>query len=136
MKILPLLRTFILVSICLFYCMRLNAQIHFRSYHPGHYYDKQGKRFNGFIDFGKDFFGEPTINFKQDSIKAPNQKIDVLNLQSIVVQTESERSGNQNDDGGKKSDTLSAPKMVLDSFIMIQESVENSNELIPRLVLY
>lgn len=136
MKILTLLRTGILVSVCLCFCIQLKAQIHFRSYHPGHYYDKQGNRFNGFIDFGKDFFGEPKINFKKDSLKADNQKIDVLNLQSIVVQTEAESPASQTDNNSKKPDSLSTPKMVMDSFIVVQETTDNSNELTTRLVLY
>lgn len=134
MKILTFSRIVILVCLCC--SMQVNAQIHFRSYHPGHYYDKQGKRFNGFIDFGKDFFGEPKINFKPDSLKAPNQKIDVLNLQSIVVQTESDGPASSTDDSGKKPDSLAKPKMVMDSFIVVQETINDSNELTTRLVLY
>jgi len=98
-------------------CFTLQAQVHFRSYSPGRYYDRNGVKHIGFIDFGNNFWGTVKINFREGVDTAANQKISISDITALVVM--------------HKPDTAYAPgtlnlakQMVIDSFVVIQENVE------------
>jgi len=100
-------------------CFVLKAQVHFRHYTPGHYYDHSGVKHTGFIDFGRNVWGSVKINFKDDSITAANQRIDISDIRSIVVTRRPDTA-----DAAPGNSKLAIDKMVIDSFIVVQETVE------------
>jgi hypothetical protein len=136
MKTFSLSRLIAALFLCFACLLSAKAQIRFRSYNPGHYYDIAGVKHTGFIDFGKNFWGTPKINFKPDSLGAENQKIDLAAMKSLVVTHKAEEV-NVNDnptetdsiqaakvEALKKADPTAAPAMVTDSFVVVKEASE------------
>ena len=93
----------------------LQAQIRFRHYQPGCYYDRAGAKHIGFIDFGANFWGTVKINFREGTDTAVNQKIGISDLKAVVI--------THPPDTAYPPGTLNmAKQMVVDSFVVIQEN--------------
>src|ERR1700733_9447810 len=110
-------RSLLLLLSLLSYSFTLQAQVHFRSYSPGRYYDKAGTKHIGFIDFGNNFWGTVKINFREGTDTAANQKIDISDIRALVIM--------HPPDTAYAPGTLNlAKQMVADSFVVIQENVD------------
>ena len=100
----------------------LHAQVHFRHYQPGRYYDRSGVKHTGFIDFGANVWGTVKINFKEDSLAADNQKIDISAIQSLVMLHPADTAGL-----GPGAPNAARNQMVIDSFVVVQENAYASD---------
>jgi len=112
-------RSAVLLLSLLSCCFTLHAQVHFRTYNPGRYYDRNGVKHTGFIDFGNNFWGTVKINFREGTDTAANQKIDIADIRSLVVM-------HQPDTAYAPGTINIAKQMVVDSFVVVQENNENS----------
>jgi hypothetical protein len=119
MKPLHTPRTILILLLLLSSSFALQAQIRFRHYQPGCYYDKAGVKHIGFIDFGANFWGTTKINFREGTDTAANQKIGLSDLKAVVISHEP--------DTAYAPGTINiAKQMVVDSFVVIQENNEIS----------
>ena len=107
------LTTAIAIPFCPF-ASRCQAQVHFRNYSPGRYYDRNGVKHTGFIDFGNNFWGTVKINFREGVDTAANQKISISDMTALVVM-------HQPDTAYAPGTLNLAKQMVADSFVVIQE---------------
>ena len=118
MKPLPASHSFLILLLLLTSCFTIQAQVHFRSYTPGCYYDHSGVKHTGFIDFGHNLLGAAKINFKGDSINAENQHIDLSAITSLVLTYPADTAN-----ATRGGSNLPAPKMITDSFVVVHEVI-------------
>ncbi len=110
-------RTLMILLSVLSSSLALQAQVHFRHYAPGRYYDHSGVKHTGFIDFGNNFLGAVKINFREDSMGAPNQRIDISQMQALVV--------TRKPDTAAKGSNTKAQEMPVDSFVVVRENLDD-----------
>jgi hypothetical protein len=115
-------RLLLLLLLLLSACFTIQAQVHFRHYEPGRYYDRAGVRHTGFIDFGANVWGTVKINFKEGTDTAANQKIGISDIKALVVSHQADTAGL-----GPGAPNIARQQMVIDSFVVLQENLYASD---------